>query len=73
MIVETFGCTFLTNLKSLEVTIPTKFFPSTTGTPEILCFDVNSITSLIEQSGEVTTGFVITPLSYFLTFKTSFA
>ena len=50
--------------------MPTRFFPSTTGTPDILCLDVNSITSFIEQSGEVTTGSVITPLSYFLTFTT---
>ena len=73
IIVETFGLTLFTNLKSLDVTIPTRFLPSTTGTPDILCLAVNSRTSFMEQSGEVTTGSEITPLSYFLTFTTSLA
>ena len=62
-----------TFLKSLEVTIPTKFSFSTTGIPEILYSWVNLISSPTVLSGEIVIGSLTIPLSNFFTELTSFA
>jgi hypothetical protein len=53
--------------------MPTKSLPSTTGTPEMPRARVSCSTCSMLVSGVTVMGFLITPLSYFLTAATSAA
>ena len=70
IIVPTLAEVSETFLKSLEVTIPTKWFSSTTGMPEILRSLVNWTSSPIVLSDEIVIGSLTIPLSNFLTDET---
>ena len=61
------------NFKSRFVIIPTSFFPSVIGTPEILNFAIRSLASASVWSGESENGSVITPFSDLFTLSTSSA
>ena len=50
--------------------MPTSSRPSTTGTPEMSCSRVSSITSRMLARGDTVMGSAMTPLSNFLTLRT---
>ena len=69
----TFLSKSFSNLKSLFVKIPISLsFSSTTGTPDILYSAIIASASFIFASGPILMGSEITPLSFFLTFFTSY-
>ena len=71
--VETGASSFSSKRRSRCVTMPTTFFPITTGMPEIPRERVSSSTWRIVMSGDTVIGSLITPLSNFLTRATSSA
>ena len=71
MTVDTGASRFVSNRRSLPVTMPMVALPSTTGTPEMPIAFVRSITSRIVISGDTVIGSRTMPLSNFLTRRTS--